>query len=67
MGSVTGAVGSVTAAVTLPSIPANWITAAGINAAALNGKGDWLLASSYAAAPSPGGDVLIAPAAATVT
>ena len=33
----------------LPSIPANWITAAGINAAALNGKGDWLLASSYTA------------------
>ena len=26
---------SVTAAVTLPSIPANWITAAGINAAAM--------------------------------
>lgn len=25
----------------LPSIPANWLTAAGINAAALNGKGDW--------------------------
>jgi hypothetical protein len=33
----------------LPSIPVNWITAAGINAAALNGKGDWLLASSYTA------------------
>jgi hypothetical protein len=25
----------------MPSIPTNWITAAGINAAALNGKGDW--------------------------
>ena len=25
----------------LPGIPANWITAAGITAAALNGKGDW--------------------------
>lgn len=40
-GNVVGSVASVTAAVTLPSIPANWITAAGINAAALNGKGDW--------------------------
>ena len=27
---------------TLPSIPSNWITAAGITAGALNGKGDWL-------------------------
>lgn len=25
----------------LPSIPANWITAAGITAGAMNGKGDW--------------------------
>lgn len=40
-GNVVGSVASVTAAVTLPSIPANWITAAGITAAALNGKGDW--------------------------
>jgi hypothetical protein len=32
---------SVTAAVTLPTIPANWISAAGIAASALNGKGDW--------------------------
>jgi hypothetical protein len=30
----------------IPSIPANWITAAGVNAAALNGKGDWLLQSN---------------------
>ena len=30
--SVAGAVGSVGSAITLPSIPANWITAAGINA-----------------------------------
>lgn len=28
-------------AVTLPAIPASWITSAGIAAAALNGKGDW--------------------------
>ena len=40
-GNVSGSVGSVTAAVTLPTIPANWITAAGINASAMDGKGDW--------------------------
>jgi len=39
-GNLSGSVGSVTAAITLPSIPTNWITAAGINASALNGKGD---------------------------
>lgn len=48
-GNVTGSVASVTAAVTLPSIPAGWITAAGITAEALNGKGDWLLSGSYTA------------------
>jgi len=32
---------TVTTLTNLPSIPANWLTAAGINAAALNGKGDW--------------------------
>ena len=42
-----GAVASVAAAVTLPSIPANWITAAGVASAALNGKGDWLASSGY--------------------
>jgi len=40
-GNVTGSVGSVTTAITLPTIPSNWITAAGIAAAALNGKGNW--------------------------
>lgn len=34
-------VATVTTLTNLPSIPANWLTAAGINAAALNGKGDW--------------------------
>ena len=29
-------------AVTLPTIPDNWITAAGIDAGALSGKGDWI-------------------------
>ncbi len=38
----TGAViPTVTNLTNLPSIPANWLTAAGIAAAALNGKGDW--------------------------
>jgi len=36
-----GAVASVTAPVTLPTIPTSWITSAGIAAGALNGKGDW--------------------------
>lgn len=48
-GNVVGSVASVTAAVTLPTIPASWISAAGIAAGALNGKGDWLLSSSYTA------------------
>lgn len=34
-------------AATLPAIPAGWITAAGIAAGALDGKGDWLLAGNY--------------------
>jgi hypothetical protein len=37
---------AATPTITLPAIPNNWITAAGINAGALNGKGDWLLSSS---------------------
>lgn len=37
---------TVTTLTNLPSIPANWLTAAGINAGALNGKGDWLLAAN---------------------
>jgi hypothetical protein len=45
LGSVAGSVASVTGSVNnltnLPSIPAGWLTAAGIAAAALNGKGDW--------------------------
>lgn len=36
-----GPVASVTAAVTLPAIPAGWITANGIASGALAGKGDW--------------------------
>lgn len=33
--------GTLTGAVTLPTIPANWITSAGVTDGALNGKGDW--------------------------
>lgn len=35
--------------ITMPAVPANWLTAAGIAAGALSGKGDWLLASNYTA------------------
>lgn len=45
-------VDTVTTLTNLPAITANWLTAAGIAAGALNGKGDWLLASSYTAPPS---------------
>lgn len=41
-----GTITTVTNLTNLPSIPNNWLTAAGIAASALNGKGDWLLASS---------------------
>jgi hypothetical protein len=44
-----GTITTTTNLTNLPSIPANWITAAGITAAALNGKGDWLLSSAYTA------------------
>jgi hypothetical protein len=47
-----GTITTATNLTNLPSIPANWITSTGITAAALNGKGDWLLASSYTAPPS---------------
>ena len=36
-----GTIATATNLTNLPSIPANWITAAGITAAAMNGKGDW--------------------------
>ncbi len=44
--------GTVTTLTNLPSITAGWLTAAGITAGALNGKGDWLLSSGYTAPPS---------------
>lgn len=36
-----GTITTTTNLTNLPSIPANWLTAAGIAAGALNGKGDW--------------------------
>ena len=45
-------VGTVTNLTNLPSIPNNWLTATGIAASALNGKGDWLLSSGYTAPDS---------------
>lgn len=39
-GQISLSTGAVTVS-TLPTIPNNWITAAGIASAALNGKGDW--------------------------
>lgn len=36
-----GTIATVTDLTNLPSIPANWLTAAGINAGALDGKGNW--------------------------
>lgn len=42
---------TVTTLTNLPAIPANWITAAGIAAGALNGKGDWLTATGYNSTP----------------
>lgn len=39
--------GTVTTLTNLPAITAGWLTATGIAASALNGKGDWLLSSSY--------------------
>lgn len=48
-GNITGTLSTVTTLTTLPAITANWLTAAGINAGALNGKGDWLLSASYTA------------------
>lgn len=41
--------GTVTTLTNLPAITAGWLTASGIAAGALNGKGDWLLSSSYTA------------------
>jgi hypothetical protein len=51
-GTTVNLVNTVTTLTNLPAITAGWLTATGIAASALNGKGDWLLASSYSAPPS---------------
>lgn len=38
--------GAVTTLTNLPAVPAGWLTATGISAGALNGKGDWSLAGT---------------------
>ncbi len=48
-GNITGTLTTVTNLTNLPSIPNNWLTAAGIAASALNGKGDWLTSAGYTA------------------
>lgn len=48
-GITAGTIATVTTLTNLPGITANWLTAAGIAAGALNGKGDWLLSASYTA------------------
>jgi hypothetical protein len=37
----TGTISTVTSLTNMPSVPSGWLTAAGIAAGALNGKGDW--------------------------
>lgn len=69
-GNVSGSVGSVTAAITLPTIPANWITSSGLAASAASEvatavwqdatAGDFTVASSigkalYVSSAAPGG------------
>jgi hypothetical protein len=46
--------GTVTTLTNLPAITAGWLTATGIAAGALNGKGDWLLSSGYTAPDNAG-------------
>jgi hypothetical protein len=50
-----GVMTTVTTLTNLPAIPANWLTAAGIAASALNGKGDWLTVGGYTAPLSAAG------------
>jgi len=57
-----GAITTVTTLTNLPSIPANWLTAAGIATSALNGKGDW---STYAGGDTSGTTTLLARLTAT--
>lgn len=56
-----GTIATVTTLTNLPAITANWLTAAGIAASALNGKGDWMVSytqpTGFLAATFPSGTV----------
>ena len=54
-----GTIATVTNLTNLPTIPANWLTSAGINAAALNGKGDWNIGKTGYALSAAGIDSII--------
>ncbi len=56
--------GTVTTLTNLPAITANWLTAAGIAAAALNGKGDW---STYAGGDTSGVTTLLSRIGGAIT
>lgn len=51
-------VDTVTTLTNLPAIPVNWLTAAGIAAGALNGKGDWNIGKNDYALSVAGVDVI---------
>jgi hypothetical protein len=61
-GNIVGTLSTVTTLTNLPAITANWITAAGIAASALNGKGDW---STYAGTDTSGTTTLLSRLTAT--
>ena len=54
-----GTIATVTDLTNLPSIPANWLTAAGINASALDGKGDWNVGKTGYALSGIGADLIL--------
>jgi len=55
-GNITGTIDTVTTLTNLPAITTNWLTASGIAAGALNGKGDW---STYAGGDTSGTTTLL--------
>lgn len=58
-GNLIGTVSIVTTLTNLPAITANWLTAAGIAAAALNGKGDWNVGKTGYSLVSTGIDLVL--------
>lgn len=58
-GDITGTIDLVTNLTNLPSIPSNWLTAAGIAAGALNGKGDWNIGKTGYALSATGADLIL--------